>query len=244
MGRLLWLIALIAVLGLIGINMSSFWEVFSTLTNTGDQSSEHAAAIDANRQLEELKRQPAQTDPEKWRALLQQLSELAIADEIHEELKPEQIKERWLGEPPATDEQIAEAEQRLGVKLPPSYVAFLKVSNGWHYPNPFVARVAGTEELGYLRDIDPDLISAWNSGYDSEAVEEASGQEWPEKHLANTILINVPSDFDDASNLMLNPATVQDGEMEAWFFSSWTPGADAHPSFWHLMASQAITWPK
>jgi hypothetical protein len=41
---------------------------------------------------------------------------------------------------------------------------------------------------------------------------------------------------------MLNPATVRDGEMEAWFFSSWNPGASALPSFWHLMSNQAINW--
>ena len=42
---------------------------------------------------------------------------------------------------------------------------------------------------------------------------------------------------------MLNPATSRDGEMEAWFFAHWVPGADAYPSFWHMMASQAKNWP-
>jgi hypothetical protein len=234
-----WLLVLAATASLV-LLIGPFWWFYQHEKSMAPMRAEHA-----RRMAEEKKfmSEPARTSPEDWRKLLQQLSGLAIADEIREELTPEQIESRWLGEPPATDEQIAAAEKRLGVALPPSYRAFLKVSNGWNFPNPFVARVAGTEEIGYLRDIDPDLIRDWNSGYDAEAVELSSGQEWPEKHLANTVLVNVPSDFDDGAYLMLNPATIHDGEMEAWFFSHWTPGADAYPSFWHLMASQAKNWP-
>jgi len=187
--------------------------------------------------------EPAQPSPERWRSLLQQLSDLAIADaDVRPELSREQIEHRWLGEPPATEEQILAAENRLGVRLPPSYRAFLKVSNGWHFPNQFVGRLAGTDDIAFTRDKDPELIKAWNEGYDAQGVKEATGKEWPESHLAETLLINDPSDFDDAANFMLNPATVRDGEMEAWFFSSWNPGASALPSFWHLMSNQAINW--
>ena len=177
----------------------------------------------------------AQTGTGEWRELLQQLSDLAIADnEIRKRLTPQQIDKRWLGEPPASEEQIATAEKRLGVRLPPSYRAFLKVSNGWHYPNPFVARVAGTEEIGFLRDIQPELIAAWSEG--------GNLSDLPEKDLPHTLLINVPSQYDDGSNYMLNPVVVRDGEMEAWSFSDWNPGAAPQPSFWHLMASEVKNW--
>ncbi|MFD8203865.1 SMI1/KNR4 family protein [Streptomyces sp. NPDC059701] len=36
-----------------------------------------------------------------------------------------------LAAPPATREEIAAAEERLGTRLPPSYRGFLEVSNGW-----------------------------------------------------------------------------------------------------------------
>jgi hypothetical protein len=49
--------------------------------------------------------------------------------------------------PPATAAQIAEAEARLGVELPPSYVTFLLRHNGWQR---FFdgAHLLGTAELG------------------------------------------------------------------------------------------------
>jgi len=40
----------------------------------------------------------------------------------------------WLGFPGATEAETAAAEAHLGVTLPPSYRAFLRVSNGWHRP--------------------------------------------------------------------------------------------------------------
>lgn len=194
--------------------------------------SQYAQVIAAEKEKAKIKAEPAETDPDKWRALLQQLSDLALSDEdIRKRLTADQIKKRWMGEAPATEEQIAAAERRLGVRLPPSYRAFLKVSNGWHYPNRFVARLAGTEEIGFTKDVDPNLINAWKEYTDE-----------PETHLAETLLINVPSNYDDAASFMLNPATVGDGEMEAWFFSSWSPGADAHRSFWHLMRTQVVDW--
>ena len=178
----------------------------------------------------------AETDPEKWRELLQDLSDLAIADEeVRALLTPEQIQSRWLGEAPATDADIAAAEARLGLRLPPSYRAFLKVSNGWNWPNSFVARLAGTSDIGWTREKDADLIRGWEEGSRYATAQFGAPPPSPEDHLAQTILISTPHEEDDAAYFMLNPETRSNGEFEAWFFSSWNPGANAHPSFWHLM---------
>ena len=50
-------------------------------------------------------------------------------------------------------------------------------------------------------------------------------------------MIHVPDERDDAAHFMLNPKSTTGDEMEAWFFSNWNPGADAQPSFWHLMVN-------
>ncbi|HYF07753.1 MAG TPA: SMI1/KNR4 family protein, partial [Acetobacteraceae bacterium] len=91
---------------------------------------------------------PARVDEESWRALLQDLADLAIADpQIRPRLTPEQVERRWLGEPPAGEEQIAAAERRLGLRLPPSYRAFLRVTNGWHHPSSFVGMIHPVERI-------------------------------------------------------------------------------------------------
>jgi len=216
----------------IGAKIAFHWKEFSELARMMGNNDDYAWAARAAAEEERLKREPAETDPAKWQALLQQLSELAIADkEIRGRLTAEQIEKRWLGEPPATEEQIVAAEERLGIRLPPSYRAFLKVSNGWHYPTYAITRLASVQEIGPTRDLDPVLVNAW-----------ADNSSRPESDLPNTVLVSIPSDYDDGDRLMLNPQSVQNGEMEAWSFSNAYPGADPQPSFWHLMASQAISW--
>ena len=61
--------------------------------------------------------------------------------EVVAALAPRRLESDWIGLPPATDEQIAATELRLGVRLPPSNVAFLQVSNGWPVTGNF--NVAG-----------------------------------------------------------------------------------------------------
>jgi hypothetical protein len=72
---------------------------------------------------------------------------------------------------PATAEQLAGAEERLGVRLPPSYRAFLLVSNGAHASALGAERVyAGradrhgllpVEEVSYAVDADAETVELW-----------------------------------------------------------------------------------
>ncbi len=60
-------------------------------------------------------------------------------------------------------------------------------------------------------------------------------QDVDEKELATAIEI---SDVADGV-LLLNPQVVSDdGEMDAWFFAAWLPGATRYPSFWELMQGE------
>ena len=60
------------------------------------------------------------------------------------------IASGWLGYPGATEADIAQAETRLGAKLPPSYRAFLKVTNGWRQTTPFISRLWSTQEIDWF----------------------------------------------------------------------------------------------
>jgi hypothetical protein len=53
----------------------------------------------------------------------------------------------WLGYAGATEEQIVQAEKRLGATLPPSYRDFLKVSNGWRQVYATVGKLWSIEEV-------------------------------------------------------------------------------------------------
>lgn len=71
-------------------------------------------------------------DRTEWRPYLRRWSEEWIAAHDPDEDGPldEKVeRERWLGFAPATEDEVAAAETRLGFRLPPSLREFLLVSN-------------------------------------------------------------------------------------------------------------------
>jgi hypothetical protein len=60
------------------------------------------------------------------------------------------IQSGWLGYPGATEAQIVQAETRLGIRLPPSYRDFLKVTNGWRQTTPFIYQLWSTAEIEWF----------------------------------------------------------------------------------------------
>jgi hypothetical protein len=165
----------------------------------------------------------------EWRPFLEEWSRaiLASPDVEHFELPPDVIESGWLGYPPATDEQIAAAEARLGVALPPSYKAFLKVTNGWRQTGGAVERLLPVEEIDWLRVLHSDWIDAWTMFGPEEYDPEFDPVDL--RHMPGTLVI---SEIGDAAIMLLNPAVkTPDGEWQAWFFANWIPGADPHDSF-------------
>lgn len=75
------------------------------------------------------------------------------------------------------------AEKRLGRVLPPSLREFLLVSNGWRSAGNFVHRLAGAEDLVWLRDDDP---TGWIRAYTlvDDELEDEDG-EWAAYWLAS-----------------------------------------------------------
>ncbi|MFN8419599.1 MAG: SMI1/KNR4 family protein [Anaerolineae bacterium] len=130
----------------------------------------------------------------------------------------------WLGMPAATNAQITEAEHRLGTTFPPSYLEFLQISNGWRFGGVFIDRLYAVEEVGWLRDLLPDLIEGWALG---------AGEEDESTILLRQALMISP--YEDSVLLLIPSIRDNDGEWQAWFFNDWNPGADDFPSFWHLL---------
>ncbi len=187
-----------------------------------------------------------------WHDLLTQWSrELIVANEFIEDIPQKIIASGWLGYLGATEDQIAQAETRLGTKLPPSYREFLKVTNGWRQLNSFIYKLWSTDEIEWLfvrhRN---DLINPWLEGYTSNRLDSMSVSD--EKYLVygekqDQDIMRVEylqtaleiSNTGDAAILLLNPQILtMEGEWEAWFFASWLPGAKRYPSFWDMMQSE------
>ena len=157
-----------------------------------------------------------------------------LADHV-DTMSPEAIASGWVGYPPASEEQIAALEYRIGATLPPSYRAFLAVSNGWRQTSTFIDRVWSTEDVDWFAVRHQDWIDAY-----AEPAREADGGAAYADELQSTLQV---SDVGDAAIYLLNPHVVSPaGEWEAWFFANWVPGEDRYGSFWELMVAQHASY--
>jgi hypothetical protein len=108
---------------------------------------------------------------------------------------------------PAIEAQIAREEARLGVRLPPSLRSFYLQSNGHGVVGNFIWAVRPVEQLGWLRDVEPEL-------YDLLFEDDAAS--------ARSLLLSGAA---DASYWLLDPGSVDErGEWRAGRWSSWNPG--------------------
>ena len=94
--------------------------------------------------------------------VLQQISQRAIQLAAHN-FTDEQKQYGWLGYPPATEEQIEAAENRLGIKLPDDFKEFLRITNGFLTPNDATEPTfESIEKIEYLKNIDSFLLEVWS----------------------------------------------------------------------------------
>lgn len=161
-----------------------------------------------------------------WKKFLTKFSaDLIAVDQIRAKLDSDVIAGRWLGFTPASDEDIAQCQQRLGVTLPPSLVAFLQVSNGWRTTGPFVSQIWSTSEIRWLKEVDPELISLWQG---------SAGDEPLEPDIEHCLAL---SPYDDGMCLLNSNRRQKDDEWEAWFFAHWVPGPEKYRTFAGLFRS-------
>lgn len=186
-----------------------------------------------------------------WESYLTQWSiELLTSDLYQDETQSikgsfsmEAIKSTWLGYPKATELQIEKAEKRLGVKLPPSYRQFLKISNGWPRITYSIFSLLSTEEIVWFSDANQELIDIWVGGQPFAASDEqylvyGEGQGGYDRFEYLQTALQISGEGEQAYYL-LNPKIITDnGEWEAWFFAEWLPGTRRYRSFWELMQAE------
>ena len=185
----------------------------------------------------------------EWKAFLTEYSgELLANEKVRKRLRPEVVESGWLGYTPATEEEIVAAETRLGVRFPPSYRAFLRVTDGWRHMSTFVHRIWPTPGIAWFRQRNQEWIDAYvEPAKDDPRLPDdkylvygkAQDTVWFRPEYLQTAL--EISDTGDDSILLLNPEIVTpEGEWEAWFFANWLPGATRYRSFAELMQQERL----
>ena len=108
--------------------------------------------------------------------------------------------------PGAAEAEIQATERRLGVRLPPSYRAFLLVSNGFACPSSFIPELYGAAAV--------ERFAVHNAQW-----ADAYRQLYPD--LGECLPVSAVG---DGAVVLLNPSLVNaDGEWATYFFANWIP---------------------
>ncbi|GGI22951.1 SMI1/KNR4 family protein [Pedobacter mendelii] len=146
--------------------------------------------------------------------ILKKISETAIRQAVFT-FNDDQKKSKWLGNEPANEAQIKQAEERLGIQLPSDYKAFLLIANGFASPNEHVEpSFAKTSEIGFLKDIDPKIIEEWLVHDESFDIVV---------QLSRSILVG---GINEEQYFLLIPPIIENADWKYWKFATWIPGED------------------
>lgn len=162
-----------------------------------------------------------------WNQFLRRWSREAIAhaDAVRLEVTADMRASGWIGDPPASESDISNTEQRLAHALPPSYREFLAITNGWPVLSFDFGRVRPVAQLDWMAEADPGLY---------DVLCESDDYEWPPDSddgppLANRALVlstGTDSFLFDTGRIDPN------GEWATTWWTSWNPGAGhQRPSF-------------
>jgi hypothetical protein len=155
-----------------------------------------------------------------WEHLLNAVSAQALAgDSAHASM--EASGSTWLGSAPASEAALAAAEQRLGIRLPADYRAFLSTSNGFAALSSTTPALLPVEQIDYLRhtvDAETMAILKEYPGDDIPAIMDSCFQ---------------ASERDAEELVLLIPPQIAGAAWQTWFFAHWVPGEIRYPSFRH-----------
>jgi hypothetical protein len=163
----------------------------------------------------------------EWAGFLQRWSGEAIAhaDAVGLEVTPEMQASGWIGTRPAPVADINAVRARLERSLPPSYLAFLAITDGWPVLSFDFGQVRPVAELDWVAAADPGLYAM---------VCTDDGYEWPPDSddgpplMNRALLLGTGTD----SFLYDTGRLGADGEWVTTCWTSWYPGAgDQQPSF-------------
>jgi hypothetical protein len=139
---------------------------------------------------------------------------------------------------PIREEVIIEVESKLNVTLPPSYIEFLKYSNGLLLPDTFT-NILPLENVDWFYTLNQEWVDIWGEDEVESSDEKyfIYGKEQDTVWMRNRYLKTALqiSDSTEGDVLLLNPEVKFGEEWEAWWFSNSLPGALRFKSFKELL---------
>ena len=182
--------------------------------------------------------------PSEWHQLLSKLnSMMRQSDPTGLNVPPEVFSTGWSGSPPASNDAILKADQRLGQVLPPSYRCFLSVTNGWFGFGSFVDQLFSVEQIDWFRILDPEALRLIQENYKEDKVSDEMYLDYENnknmtalRHRYYPECLLVGNGFSGGELILLNPKVISsDREWEAIFFANWFPGNQRYRSFLALV---------
>jgi hypothetical protein len=132
-------------------------------------------------------------------------------------LEEKYVKKGTLAEPGATEFDLAELEERLGLPLCPSYRALLQASNGFGVFGEHVGKLLSAKEVDWYRRRNPDLArdrESWLRAGNPNKPPYAHDPEWRVDIPLRSV--EIAEDF-DACELILYPKPTSLGsEWQVW----------------------------
>jgi SMI1 / KNR4 family (SUKH-1) len=138
---------------------------------------------------------------------------------------------KWLGREGATEAAIQQAEERLKLRLPPSYRQFLVVSNGWSMLNNFVGGLRRVEEVDLFSNTEPKF-------YQFVKEFEKSLQEEDRRKIGHGVtdkLLQIGDPVVDAVTVYMSSEQKKGNEFVVWEFIPWAAEWVEHDSFWDFL---------
>ena len=146
--------------------------------------------------------------------LLKQVSEKAIALADFDFTKS-QIDEKWLGYPPASEDEIKDVEKKLEIQLPTDYKYFLAITNGFSAPNDIEPSLNSVQKIDFLKNIDNQIIEAYNI----EGIKDIG------QSLEKSILVG---GIKEEQYFLLIPPKSKSEKWKYWKFANWIPGEEEY----------------
>ena len=148
----------------------------------------------------------------------------------------EAVEKKWLGYPPASQQDIIAKENQLGITFPPSYKEFLLTSNGFRQVSTFLDNLHPVEKVEWAKNTEPqwwfDLLDQNDLEVPDELYLVYGPEQEPYRHRGTYFKHSLKiSDQYDGMCVFLNPIIKHGEEWEVLVYATWYPGTRRYRSF-------------